>query len=235
MKVIEFEIGLLFENEQGKDGIESLFQKLNTLHEFDGIKKISHTKESNAVLLSSDESLEISLTEQDITLSYTNTKLKRFDPENYVQLSQLISKIQSYAKKNTPIQAVRFSEVLHSASESDRLFFPKQVFNIKYAKSARNYDVLLDLSDEGFSEENEEDLDLYVSVNISTEHTTKVHNLFQEQDKAKLLEKSIFIQSNIGMGIGDHPTNQQITNFIKTKVNEKLSQFTLEKLGYGQK
>lgn len=225
-RMFTFQLGFLFEEERSKTEIDGIFQKLNSIDTFDGLKKISN-QDGEAILASSDDSVELNLTERDIVISYTNVKLKRSIDGKYSEISDLALQVYSFIS-DIKIQAVKFTETVYVTSKTDRMHFANEILNPKNVDKAADYDVSLVFSDEVGADDD----DLYRSVNIATSHTNGIHKVFAKNKKLELLDSAVFLRSAVGMG--ELLTNSQVMKFIKDNSNANATHFTLKKLRYGQ-
>ncbi len=225
-RTFSFEVGILYEGARTKPQMESAYQALLKFSEFDGAKKIS-TREgkTKAKLTSSDNSLSLTLGENGISLIYVNTKLEAVRSEKLKSACELARKAHGQLPDELPIEKVRTRHLFYSLNKRDRDHLVKEVVNNKFMDNLEDFQISLALEVDHATGAPE-----MTSLDITVQHTTKMHTVFEDNNRHDDLERVITLYDE--SEISDGPDAGEVDAFMKFIVDYQSSFKSLGRLGY---
>ncbi|GEM_PF-4227488 len=219
-KTFQFEIGFKYKAERSKDQIADAFEKLIALKAFDGIKNVGSKR---ARLTSADNTLSLLLTQDGLIVSFKNMQLRKVLIDDFQQVAKLLKEANNLLKfQGFNIEVSRSRHLFYSTTRKDRNYVINETIASKHQSELDAFQIALDFGDDvGFSN---------ISMNLSNEHTTRMHKVFEEHGRLDDLSKLINIYS--AYISTEDPDEKEIGRYLQDVAQAHVDLTVLERIGY---
>ncbi len=222
------EIGIHFTELQSNAAVEKIYNDVRKIDAFNGVKKITEEDDSNAraVISSSDSTLRLDITNEDISFVIKNAELTdsfaRADLGHKKILREIMARISEI-----DTNMARATGIMYSTKELDLSYLKSKLVAEEFVSKIDDFDIDLKYENESIN-----GTASLLSVKVTDRSIGIVRDMFEKQDKEDELENMVTILS--AHALPDEVSEASMEAFINFAFSKDLSKSVLEKLGYGK-